>query len=38
MAAEGFSDGLPLVCPTIERVTHMLQYGTRRSPNEVVYN
>ena len=35
MFERGFSDGLPLVPPTEERVLAMLQ-GTRRAPDEVV--
>ena len=35
MFDQGFSDGLPLVPPTPERVVRMLS-GTRRSPKEVI--
>ena len=35
MFDQGFSDGLPLVPPTPERVLRMLS-GTRRAPNEVI--
>ncbi len=35
MAERGWSDGLPLVPPTAERVLRMLE-GTRRPPDEVV--
>ena len=35
MFARGWTDGLPVVAPTVERVAHMLA-GTTRAPDEIV--
>jgi hypothetical protein len=35
MFARGWTDGLPVVAPTVERVAHMLT-GTTRAPDEIV--